>query len=129
VLAVQPGIFTTNGADAIVVHNADYSLVTEARPLVRGEYAFLYVTGLGAVDNAPATGAAAPRSPLARIRAAPAVTIDGVACEVLFAGLAPDFVALYQVNFRVAEGVSSGVRNIVVSAGGVSSKVALVPVQ
>jgi hypothetical protein len=30
-----------------VVHNADYSLVTEARPLVRGEHAFLNVTGLG----------------------------------------------------------------------------------
>jgi uncharacterized protein (TIGR03437 family) len=128
-LPVQPGIFTTNGTDAIVVRHSDNTLVTAARPLARGDYGYLYVTGLGATENTPATGQGAPRSPLAVARNLPLVTIDGVPCEVLFAGLAPDFVAVYQINFRVAAGVAAGSRDVVVSAGGVSSRAAKVPVQ
>lgn len=29
------------------------------------------------------------------------VTINGVPCNVLFAGLAPGFVGLYQINFEI----------------------------
>jgi len=54
VSAIQPGVYTSDGTQAIVVHNADYSLATAARPLERDEYAFLYASGLGAVANPPA---------------------------------------------------------------------------
>ena len=64
---VQPGLYTSDGTQAIVVHNADYTLATSARPLEPAEYAFLYVSGLGQVANAPADGAAGPVSPLAGI--------------------------------------------------------------
>jgi uncharacterized protein (TIGR03437 family) len=128
-LPVQPGIFTTNGSDAIVVRHSDNTLVTAARPLQRGDYGYLYVTGLGATENPPATGRAAPRSPLAVARTLPSITIDGVLCEVLFAGLAPDFVAVYQVNFRVASNVAAGSRDLVVSSAGISSRIAKVFIQ
>jgi uncharacterized protein (TIGR03437 family) len=108
VLAVQAGVYP------VVIHAADFSLVTAARPLVAGEFATIYVSGLGAVTNAPATGAAAPAGPLARTVANVRVTLGGVDCEVQFAGLAPGLVGVYQVNFRVPAGASG---DIVVSAG------------
>jgi uncharacterized protein (TIGR03437 family) len=121
-LEAQPGVFTHPGeSNAIIVHHSDNSLVSAARPLQRGEYAYFYATGLGAVENAPVTGQGGPRVPLARVRNPVTVSIDGVPCDVLFAGLAPDLVAVYQVNFRVTEAVASGSRDLIVSAGGASS--------
>ncbi len=123
VWTVQPGVY------AVAVHNSDYSLVTDSKPLVFGEYAFLYAEGLGAVQNQPATGAAAPSSPLASTKADVRVTLGGVACDVQYAGLAPGFAGVYQVNFRVAAGVGPGPAGLVVSAGGVDSPAVRFPVQ
>jgi uncharacterized protein (TIGR03437 family) len=102
VLDRQPGVFTADGSTGIVVHNADYSLVTPDRPLVSGEYAFLYATGVG------------------RVPADVRVTLGGQPCEVQFAGIAPGFVGVYQVNFRVPA-LQSGVHDLVVTAGTVSA--------
>ncbi len=104
--AVQPGVYTIDGSQAIVVHNADYTLVTASRPLDRNEYAFLYVSGLGAVTKGVAG---------ADVR----VTLGGLSCDVQFAGMAPGFPGVYQVNFRVPSGAASGLQGIVVAANGV----------
>ncbi len=128
VRAVQPGIFASGGV-AIVVRSSDNTLVTIERPLGAGELAYFYLTGLGAVDNTPSTGVPTPREPLARTRASVAVTLGGVACEVLFAGLAPDFTGVYQVNFRAPGSMASGNAELVAQSGGVSSRPALVAVQ
>jgi uncharacterized protein (TIGR03437 family) len=48
-------------------------------------------------------------------------TLGGVPCEVQFAGLAPGFAGLYQVNFRVPVGAASGSQDVVVIANGVPS--------
>ena len=55
-------------------------------------------------------GAAAPASgnPLYQTVATASVTIGGVNAPVLFSGLAPGYVALYQVNVQVPEGVPTG---------------------
>jgi minor extracellular serine protease Vpr len=90
------------------VHNADYSLATAARPLERSEYAFLYLSGLGAVTNGVA---------VADVR----VTLGGLSCDVQFAGMAPGFPGVYQVNFRVPSSAASGLQDIVVTASGVVS--------
>jgi hypothetical protein len=47
-LDAQPGVYTTDGTQAIVVHNTDFTLATAARPLDRNEYAFVYAAGLDA---------------------------------------------------------------------------------
>lgn len=121
VAAVQPGVYTTDGTQAIMVHNADFTLATAARPLDRAEFAFLYVSGLGPVANAPADGAGGPASPPATASADVRVTLGGAPCEVQFAGLAPGFAGVYQVNFRVPAGAASGTRDVVVSANGIAS--------
>ena len=121
VAVVQPGVYTTDGTQAIVVHNADYTLATAARPLEPAEFAYLYVSGLGLVSNAPPDGAGGPASPPAMASADVRVTLGGVACEVQFAGLAPGFAGVYQVNFRVPAGAAGGSQDMVVSANGVAS--------
>ncbi|MEO8596424.1 MAG: PQQ-dependent sugar dehydrogenase [Candidatus Solibacter sp.] len=117
----QPGVYTTDGTQAIVLHNAGYTLATSAHPLEQAEYAFLYVSGLGKVSTTPADGAAAPASPLARASADVRVTLGGAPCEVQFAGLAPGFAGVYQVNFRVPAEAASGSQEVVVIANGVAS--------
>ncbi len=119
-LPAQPGIFA-NGQDGILVFNSDFSLVTPANPASAGTDVVFYATGLGPVTNAPPTGAPAPREPLAQTIETPSVTLGGVPCEVQFAGLAPDFVGVYQVNFRVPQGVPPGMAELVVTSGGVAS--------
>lgn len=128
-VAAQPGIFTLDGTAALAVRADGNRLVTAAEPLAAGEYIYFYATGLGAVTNPPATGAASPREPLAHAVAAPRVILGGVPAELLFAGLAPDFVGIYQVNIRVPAGAPAGNPELVIEAGGVSSAPARVPVR
>jgi uncharacterized protein (TIGR03437 family) len=50
------------------------------------------------------------------------VTIGGVPVPVIFSGLTPDSVGLYQVNATVPFDVPAGNQPMVVTVGGVSSK-------
>jgi uncharacterized protein (TIGR03437 family) len=116
-----PGVFTsTNGGfapgvgPAAALH-ADFSPVTQGNPAQVGETLLLYVTGLGAVKPAVADGAAAVAKPLSIVVANIGVLVDGQAAAINFQGLAPGFAGLYQVNFVVPGGVSSGLVNISVS--------------
>ena len=127
VLDLQPAMYSS-GTNAIVVHNADYMLVNPDRPLVPGEYAFVYAAGLGRVANQPPTGAAAVPSPLASVIAGVRVALAGIACDVQFAGLAPALVGVYQVNFRVPPNVPSGTQDLALSADGSMSPALTVPV-
>jgi uncharacterized protein (TIGR03437 family) len=129
VLDLQPAVYTSDGKQGIVVHNVDYSLATEARPLERGEFAFLYAAGLGRVANQPASGNGAPASPLARAQADVRVTLGGLPCDVPFAGLAPGLVGVYQVNFRVPPNVPAGSQDLVVTAGQAASPAVTVAVR
>lgn len=128
VTAPQPGIFEWN-SEALLVRAASNTLVTPQAPLRAGENVYFYATGLGPVDNNPGTGNAAPRSPLANTRTPPVVTLDGAPCDVQFAGLAPDFAGIYQVNIRVPASVRSGLRDFTIAIGDVRSKTVRVTVQ
>ena len=121
VLAVAPAIFSSNGA-AIVVRHSDNTLITPDRPLVAGELAYFYATGLGAVENRPETGAAAPTTVLARTTTRATVSLGGVNCEVLFAGAAPGLVGVYQVNIRVPTGIAAGLPHLVIFQGTQASR-------
>ena len=135
----NPGIFATNqmgfGQASVLIANTA-SLAAPAgsgkgsRPVKIGEFISIFATGLGAVDNRPPTGAVTPRSPLARTKTKPVVAIGGVNAPVSFSGLAPDFVGLYQVNAKVAEGTPTGdAVELLLTAGEVPSNQVTIAVE
>jgi len=128
VFPVQPGIFTTDGERAAALHGFTLEPVTAANPASPGEVIALYATGLGPVDNPVETGALAPLAPLSRTALQPLVTIGGQDAAVEFAGLAPLFAGLYQLNVRVPAGAAAGELEVVITSGGRSSRPAKIPV-
>jgi uncharacterized protein (TIGR03437 family) len=149
-----PGIFTLNGAGSSMAPfapalfalndtNPSQALVTIAgmqvfgppsggvgTPVAPGALISIYCTGLGAVSNQPATGAAAQANPLSVTTTTPTVTIGGIAAPVSFSGLAPGAVGLYQVTVQVPVGAPAGVAvPIVLTIGGVVSNTVTIAVQ
>jgi adhesin/invasin len=81
----------------------------------------IFCTGLGAVTPAVLDGAPAPSSP-AQTTATAVVTIGGVSANVLFSGLTPGLVGLYQVNVLVPAGISTGIASLSISVHGAASQ-------
>ncbi len=100
------------GREGIVVR-PDFSPVTPADPARAGDVVLIFATGLGDVplEQRLPPGTPAPVDRLIRTLGEVRVTIGGVpVSQVPFAGLAPGFVGLYQVNVVVPEGVPAGDR-------------------
>ncbi len=122
-----PAAFEVNGFAAAL--DSGYRLITSGNPARRGQPVQLYVNGLGPVDNQPASGEPSPAEQLARTRVSPVVTIGGRPAQVLFSGLAPNLVGLYQINVMVPADAPSGSQPVVIGAGGVESKPAKLPIE
>jgi uncharacterized protein (TIGR03437 family) len=120
----HPGIYTTTGdgkGPAIASH-ATAGTVSAGSPAARGEWLVLYANGLGSV--APGIQSGAPPDGLSSTINPVAVSVGGVDAEVYFAGMAPGFVGLYQVNFRVPPGAPVGAEvPLSLSVAGVQSNV------
>jgi uncharacterized protein (TIGR03437 family) len=127
-----PGIFSLDGSGtgAGAILDSNYKVISTTNPTTAGAYIQIYCTGLGPVTNQPATGAGAPGSPPAETTTPATVWIGGIAANVLFAGLTPGTVGLYQVNVQVPAGVSVGnVVSVEVSIGSAQSNVVTVAIQ
>ncbi len=125
--AADPGVFLVNGRPAIF-HASSNTQVTANTQARAGDFLVIYATGLGALDTALETGAPAPVSALARTRTVPRVLLGGVAAPVLFSGLAPGFVGLYQVNIQVPAGVAAGNSTLILSLENAETAPLSVPV-
>ena len=93
-----PGIFTRNadGAGTPLLFGPDFTLRETVAP---GEHVILYATGLGDTNPPAATGTGgALAEPFHRVVDLPEVYIGGGQARVEFAGLAPGFVGVYQLN-------------------------------
>ncbi len=112
--AAQPAVFTQDqsgsGAGAIMVVKPDGTqfLNTSTTAGSAGDSLVIYCAGLGAVDPAVTAGAAAPLSPLSRTVNPVTVNIGGQDIQPFFAGLAPGYAGLYQVNVQLPVGITSG---------------------
>ena len=125
----DPGIFAYRGDYALAVHSSDGALVGPDDPAFPGEVLVLYVTGLGPLSLDLQDGYAAPSSPLAYTVDPFTVLVDGEGSEIFFSGLAPGFVGLYQINFRVPRDVRAGNLNLEIQSPYASSRIAILPVQ
>jgi uncharacterized protein (TIGR03437 family) len=118
-----------NRAHIIAQHSADFSLITSSHPAKPGEYVVMYLVGLGDTDPSVASGAASPGPPsLANVTVTPIVTVDSQLSTVTFAGLAPFFVGLYQIDFQVPTSAASGELEVDVTQNGVAANPTLLPV-
>jgi len=122
-----PGIFLLPGTNRAVVQNEDLGLNGPSNPGRAGSVVIAYLTGPGPVDNPVAAGEAARSNPLSRVRSEIQAMVGGRAAEILFAGLAPGFVGLMQLNFRLPA-VSAGDQQLIVTIGGAASNAALLSV-
>jgi len=138
VTSLQPGIYSVNlsGSGPGVVTNAlTGQLNSDTNPARAGDFLAVYATGLGPVQGpngeaGPASGAAAPLSPLFQTKTKVTVTIGGVDASVRFAGLAPTFAGLYQINVQVPPGVVPGSAvPLKISLGDAGSNIVTIVVQ
>jgi uncharacterized protein (TIGR03437 family) len=84
------------------------SVVSDASPAMPGETLAVYLTGLGAVSPAIADGASGPSGTLSYATNTIAVNFFGTAGTSDFAGLAPKYSGLYQLNVTVPAGLAAG---------------------
>jgi len=121
-ITVQPAAPTilTYGTNRAIVQNQDYSLTSSTNPAQVGSYATAYLIGSGPVAPGVTDGEPARASPLSQETLNTTVAIGGTLATVLFAGMAPGFVGLVQVDFRLPA-VPAGDYPIQVSIGSAQS--------
>jgi uncharacterized protein (TIGR03437 family) len=128
-----PGVFlNAQGAGIVVGVKPDGTqyLVGASTPTTGGDALVIYCAGLGDVNQQVNAGAVSPGSPLAVASNNVTVTIEGIPATVLYAGLAPGFAGLYQVNVVVPSGLTtSAAAPLVITAAGQASPPAPIAVQ
>ena len=107
---------TGTGPGAIL--HADFTVVNEGSPAKKGETVLVFLTGLGGTSPAVADGTAGGSNPPSRINAGMAVLVGGIPADVSFAGLAPGFPGLYQLNVKIpANLVNTGALPLAIQTG------------
>jgi uncharacterized protein (TIGR03437 family) len=123
-----PRLFTYSqlGTGTAVLTRANNQLVTATTPLRPGEVMQLYLNSAGPVEPALTAGTVSGDGrglgPLRRMTNPVDVTINGRRGEVLFAGMSPGSVGLYQINFRAPYDEVEGDLRIQVQSGSAQSQ-------
>jgi uncharacterized protein (TIGR03437 family) len=91
-----------------VLRHANNLMVTDTNPVHRNDVLIVYMTGMGKVSPLVEDGRPAPFEPLARTPELPEVTLGGMGLPVLFSGLTPGQVGLYQLNLSVPGNAPKG---------------------
>jgi uncharacterized protein (TIGR03437 family) len=132
----SPALFVNSSGGQSIAAAVDPNgkIITLSNPAKRGQIVTLYGNGMGPVTNQPLSGDPAPFGPLAQTTTTPVITIGGVtvpSSNVLFSGMTPGDVALYQINVLVPADVplSAALQPLTVSIGGVVSPAVILPVQ
>ncbi|HXJ43000.1 MAG TPA: IPT/TIG domain-containing protein [Bryobacteraceae bacterium] len=101
--ATAPGLFKWNGNYAIASH-LDGSLTAPGSPAKSGEIIVIYAVGLGRTSPDTTSGRVAASAATIVALSQLQVTIAGTTVpskDILYAGLAPGFAGLYQINLRM----------------------------
>jgi uncharacterized protein (TIGR03437 family) len=119
-----PGVFTIPaGAGNVIMADISKGFIVgptgvnlglgPMQPIPRGDFAYFYATGLGAFmpsgSNPPvADGGVGAAGVTYQTVSLPQVTIGGMQAQVLFAGQAPGFPGVYQVNIQIPQSAPTG---------------------
>jgi uncharacterized protein (TIGR03437 family) len=123
VAASAPAIFTVSaGTGLTIALNENGSLNSLIEPAARGAIVTLFATGDGIEDPAALDGQPAA-APLPKPILPVTLTVGGSPAEILFAGAAPGFAGLLQINARVPSGLAStGIVPVVLGIGAATSQ-------
>lgn len=114
-----PRFFTVSSNPAqVIALNSDQSLNSPANPARRGDFVTLFITGAGVTIPAVEEGQPAPSDELALTAAPVVVRFGDVAQTPFFAGLAPGFAGLTQINVFVPENAPVGAVTLGLTVGG-----------
>ena len=116
-----PSIFLLDANSTAAAVNALTGVVVGANtPFHSGDIMALFLTGLGATTQ---------QNGLAYAQIQPTVTVGGQNCSVGYAGRAPSFAGLDQINCTIPAGVTGATVPVIVNSGGRSSSTAFIAVQ
>jgi uncharacterized protein (TIGR03437 family) len=103
---VSPALFHMDPEFAVATR-ADGTVLTRDNPAAPGDIVIFYATGLGATRprflNGEVPAAAAALERIAAFR----ILVAGRPADVLYAGVAPGFPGLYQINVRLPGGIGA----------------------
>jgi len=116
-----PGIFLAGNGLGAIIHQ-DGSPVTATNPAIGGEHLSIFCTGLGQTNPTAKTGMPATAQ---TVISNTTVTWGGKTLQPEYAGLAPGFSGLYQVNILVPNGITSS--NLFLTSGGQNSNTVWLP--
>src|SRR5262249_5297444 len=108
VSTAAPGIFTMNGSGTgqAAIINQDGSLNTASNPAPRGTIVSVYATGQGSETAANVK-----------------LTIGGYSADLPYAGPAPGFAGLMQINAQIPGGfLQPGIQPVLLTVGGAQSQ-------
>ncbi|MEK7405502.1 MAG: hypothetical protein AAB225_10375, partial [Acidobacteriota bacterium] len=91
-----------------VVRALNGQLVTLSNPIHPEDSIVIYATGMGVTAPAVRDGYPGPADPLAEVLVEPEVTLGGEPLPIVYAGLAPGQVGVYQINAEVPYWVPLG---------------------
>jgi uncharacterized protein (TIGR03437 family) len=116
-----PGISVYNTNRAVVVNKDNVTVNTPSTPAAVGDEVVAYFTGGGPVQTSGklVTGAAAPNSQ-APVTGNYSITVGTVAATVIYIGLTPGSVGLYQANFIVPQ-LAKGTYAVQITISGFAS--------
>ena len=116
-----------SASNRAIAVNPDTSVNASGNFAQPGDVLIAYMIGSGPLDNPIATGAAASSSPLSREKLTTTVTVGGSTASVQFAGMAPRFAGLMQINFMMPD-LAPGDYPMQVTIGGTASNQPLLTV-
>jgi uncharacterized protein (TIGR03437 family) len=111
VAATLPGIFSMDGSGygpGAILNANDGSVNSASKPAARGDWVSIFATGAGVTMPASVDGLVSS-APLPLPISAVAVMMDGLPCQINFAGAAPGLVSgVLQINAQVPAGLMPG---------------------
>jgi uncharacterized protein (TIGR03437 family) len=116
--AANPALFLLNaGASEVVAVNQDGSINSDQNPAARGSIVVMYATGAGQTMPAGVTGQAV-EEPLPTPALPVSLTMADIPANLLYAGPAPGYVGLMQINAVIPSGfVPTGDLPVVLTVG------------